>query len=317
MKRISLSFLVILIASLACAFKKNPAYRQARINGAYAKVELHIMDDENNVVPYATVDVFMGMNFRPKGYWIKGNTNSNGVFLVEGKTCGDEIEVMLSKEGFYDSKKKMCFATMGAERDVEDGKWQPYGEDWKIEVRKIRNPIEVTSAKLFIDIVETNLWIGFDMLAKDFVRPFGKGERADFEIRAEWDGKPPIGSKMCNGELRFTQPIAGGCYVKKVVESSYPYVYEARRNDEYTVSGIKVVNRMGEPGSTKIPFREDSILVTRTRCAIDEVTGKLKSATYGYITDFMVSPSWKGKCTLRLFYVFNPTPNDTNLEPKR
>ena len=144
-----------------------------------------------------------------------------------------------------------------------------------------------------------------------------KREESDIEIMAEWDGKAPIGSTMCRGELRFTKPIAGGCYVKKVVESSYPYAYEAKIDAEYAVSNIKVVNRMGDPGFTKVPFREDSVFVTRTRCIVDEVTGKLKSANYGYIKDFMVSPSWKGKCTLRLFYVFNPTPNDTNLEPKR
>ena len=316
MNKLILLLWLIVITSIAFALKKDPAYRQARLKGARAKMELHILDEDGNVVPYVDVSVFMGMNFRPQGYWIKGNTDTNGVFHVEGITCGYEIEVVLSKGGYYTSTKKMCFATMGAERNVEDGKWQPYGEELAIELRRIHNPIELTQQDCFIDICETNRWMGFDMLVKDFVRPFGKGEESDIEIRAEWDGKAPIGSSMCQGELRFTKPIAGGYYVKKVVESYYPYAYGAKIDAEYAVSNIKVVNRMGDPGLTKVPFREDSVFVTRTRCVIDEMTGKLKSANYGYIKDFMVSPSWKGKCTLRLFYVFNPTPNDTNLEPK-
>ena len=314
MKRISAVLLIIGMAFIAFALKRDPAYQLARLKGADAKIELHVIDDESNVVANTCVQVFMGMNFRPEGYWIKGYTSTNGIFLIKGKTCGDEVEILLSKGGYYSSSKKLCFAAMGAELDVKDGKWQPYGGRKDIELRKIRKPVKLMCETLFIDIAETNRWIGFDMSAKDFVHPWGKGVTADLEIRSEWDGKAPIGSKMCYGELRFTQPFAGGYYAKKIVESSYPYVYGARRDDGYAVSGVKVVNRMGSPGFTKVPFREDSVLVTRTRCVIDVATGKLESANYGYIKDFMISPSWKGKCTLRLFYIFNPTPNDTNLE---
>lgn len=317
MKRSSLLLSVIGIVFITFAHKNDPAYKSARLEGADAKIELRIIDDDDNVVPGASVNVFMGMNLRPNGYWIRGTTDTNGFFLIKGKTCGDEIEVFLSKTGHYNSYKKYCFATMGAEHEVKNIRWQPYGDRKTIELRKIHNPVELTHEGLFIDIVQTNQWIGFDMLARDFVRPWGKGKTIDFEIRAEWDGAPPMGSKMCCGELRFTQPTEGGDYVKKITESSYPYVYKACQNDDYEVTNIKVVNRMGDPGFTKIPFREDSVLVTRTRCIVDETTGKLKSANYGYIKDFMVSPSWKGKCTLRLFYVFNPTPNDTNLEQKQ
>ena len=317
MKRTTVLLLVLATTTVAFALKKDPAYRQARLKGAQAKMELHIADDGGNAVADVNVNVFMGMNFRDQGYWIRGRTDTNGVFNVAGKTCGDAIEIYLSQEGYYDSMKIFRFATMGAERDVKDGKWQPYGEEQRIQLRHIHNPIELTQGTLFADIATTNQWIGFDMMAKDFVRPFGKGDTADFEVRAVWDGKSPTESRLCYGELRFTHPVAGGCYVEKVSESSYPYVYCADRNGKYETSSLKVVNRMGEPGLTKIPFKENCVLVVRTRCVIDEETKVLKYANYGYIKDFRVSPSWKGQSTLRLFYVFNPTPNDTNLEPKQ
>ena len=294
------------------ARKLKPEVEKAMQKGALAEIRLKVVDDKGAPVTNAGVRAIMDMP--SDEYSMFGKTDTNGEYVVRGKTNGNYIKFLVGKDGYYDSYKRMTYIQMYAEHDVKDGKWQPYGETQSIQLRRIRAPIELTCGTLFIDIGETNQWIGFDMLAKDFVRPFGKGENADFEIRAEWDGKPPIGSKMCYGELRFTQPFAGGYYVEKVVESSYPYVYEAKRNDGYAALDIKVVNRMGEPGSTRVPFREDSVLVTRTRCVVDEVTGKLKSANYGYIKDFMVSPSWKGKCTLRLFYVFNPTPNGRNLE---
>ena len=44
--------------------------------------------------------------------------------------------------------------------------------------------------------------------------------------------------------------------------------------------------------------------------------GNVKSACYGYIKVFYVDSSWDGMPTVLLSGVFNPTPNDTNLEPK-
>ena len=45
-----------------------------------------------------------------------------------------------------------------------------------------------------------------------------------------------------------------------------------------------------------------------------DADGNLKSACYGFIRIFDADASWEGKPTMRLAGVFNPTPNDTNLE---
>ncbi len=63
----------------------------ARRNGAEAELKKCVVNDEGSVVSNATVKVFMGMNFRPKGYWVNGETDENGVFLVPGKTCGNIV----------------------------------------------------------------------------------------------------------------------------------------------------------------------------------------------------------------------------------
>ena len=80
------SFLLVgcaLIAMQSFALKKDPSYREARRNGAMAKMELRITNDDGVPIPYADVDVFMGMNFRSKGYSITGRTDTNGFFIVK------------------------------------------------------------------------------------------------------------------------------------------------------------------------------------------------------------------------------------------
>lgn len=316
MKRISLSFLVILIASLACAFKKNPAYRQARINGAYAKVELHIMDDENNVVPYATVDVFMGMNFRSQGYWLKGKTDTNGVFTVYGKTCGDEIEIMLSKEGFYDSNKKMCFATMGAERDVNDGKWQPYGERHDLVLRRIHNPVAVKIGKgEFALTKHLNRWLGFDLQKHDFVRPYGIGDTADFEVMIEWNGKWLPDYTGMGVRIRFTVPCSG--YYEQPIFSASKFrgPYSADTGKAFNTAATFDEQVVGPTKRIQHLFDDNKCWVVRSRCKVDE-EGEIISANYSVVHKIGFCGEPDGRGGVRIMGAFNPTPNDTNLEPK-
>ena len=299
-KMLMLAAMTFPCASFARQLK--PEVKKAMQKGAMAEIRLKVVDDRGAPVTNANVRAIMDMP--SDEYSMFGKTDTNGEHVVRGKTNGNYIKFLVDKDGYYGSYRRMTYVQMHAEHDVKDGKWQPYGEEQRIQLRHIHNPIELTQGTLFADIAATNQWIGFDMMAKDFVRPFGKGDTADFEVRAVWDGKSPTESRLCYGELRFTHPVAGGCYVEKVSESSYPYVYCADRNGKYETSSLKVVNRMGEPGLTKIPFKENCVLVVRTRCVIDEETKVLKYANYGYIKDFRVSPSWKGQSTLRLIYVF-------------
>ena len=306
-----------MIASAAFALKQDPDYRKARKDGAEAQVKVCVVDDEGAAVSNASVKVFMGMNFRPKGYWIKGETDANGCFLLQGRTCGDEIEIFVFKNGFYNSKIRLCFSEMGHEYDVRNGKWLPYGMIKKVELRKIRNPAALRKFGFGMgrEVPCTNVWIGVDMLHGDFVKPYGIGERADFEVMVEWDGRTPNQSGYCAASLRFLDDFSGGYYELNIQESEYPYACKAKMDADYSVSQLKVIDRNKAEENGERPFRNNAVLVTRTRCEIDE-KGELKSACYGLIKVFSADASWDGKPTMRLSCVFNPTPNDTNLEPK-
>ena len=313
-------FLVILALAIvsinAIAHKKDPDYLNARRNGAEAQLKVRVVDNEGAIVSNANIRVFMGMNFRPKGYYLEGKTDTNGVFVAEGKTCGDEISIDVIKDGYYSSSKKLSFAKMGFERNVENDKWQPFGEVQNIVLRKKINPINLISFSKLIDVVQTNRWVGFDMKKGDFVAPMGCGKNADFEVKVEWDGRPAWESRYCCAEIRFSNPFTGGYYARNVSESRFPNVYKANPVNPYKETHIQIIDRNGNPHTTRLAFTNDASFVVRVRSVLDEV-GNIKMANYGSITRFNIGPSRRGVALLRLEYVFNPTPNDTNLEPRR
>jgi len=85
MRRLIVTLFMVTVAVSVFALKKDPAYRDARRSGALAKIQIRVVDDLGQNVPNADVNVFMGMNFRPQGYYLKGITNTNGIFVAEGK----------------------------------------------------------------------------------------------------------------------------------------------------------------------------------------------------------------------------------------
>ena len=166
----------------------HPAYLDARRNGAETKIVLKVVDDMGVAVSNATINIFFGMNFRPKGHAIAGKTDENGVFTAIGKTCGDEIEISVGKSGCYPSKRKLCYATMGRERLAKDGRWQPYCDVQQMILRKRRNPVATERFWEFRYTKAINSWIGFDIAKNDFVHPHGTGTTSDFEVFVEWNG---------------------------------------------------------------------------------------------------------------------------------
>lgn len=314
-------FLVILALAIvsinAVAHKKDPDYLNARRNGAEAQLKVRVVDNEGAIVSNANIRVFMGMNFRPKGYYLEGKTDTNGVFVAEGKTCGDEISIDVIKHGYYSSSKKLSFAKMGEEYEVKNGKWLPYGVTEVLRLQPVKRPISLLKHGFGIgkDVPYTNKWIGIDMAIGDFVKPYGKGCVSDFEVMVEWDGRPPVKSDFCAVNIRFLERLAGGYHAEKIIESEYPYVYLANEDATYGIRQFKVVGRDKVHQEKQIPFGSNTIFVTRTRCVLDQ-NGNLKSANYGFIRFLNVDAGWDGKPTMQIAFIFNPTPNDTNLEAK-
>ena len=199
--------------------------------------------------------------------------------------------------------------------EVKDGAWQPRPIAVPLTLKKIHNPGGLMNGAGVYLLPMTNQWCAFDFASKDWVEPNGMGRVADVEFLVEWDGKPPVGSRLCKLKMRFPGRGAGGYFAPTVTESELPYQYEANGNNPFKTEEITVVNRDGDPHFTKVNFREDAELIVRCRCLFND--DELVAANYGSIRGLKVSPSWNSNPTIRFAYVFNPKANDTNLELQR
>ena len=315
--RVKTGVLLLHLLILPCALlarRLKPEIEHAMAYGADAKICLKVCDDTG--IPVTNASVCAVFDMLPKPHSVYGKTDTNGVCIVKGKTNGNKVRFLVGKEGYYGSQKGFSYVPMYAEHEVKDGKWQPYGADEELELRKIRNPLRLVTCGTFFSIPATNFWIGFDMERKSFVKPFGEGGVSDIEIYAEWDGLPPWKSCYCQGKMRMRGTFCGGYYVDNISESDFPYPYAAERHSAYNENSVRVVNRNGTPpnlSATRVPFRQNSSFVIRTRCVLDK-HGNVKSANYGRINDFRINPDSRGLATLSISYTFNPNPNDTNLE---
>lgn len=289
----------------------NADFRAALTKGAELKTLLTVEDDDKKPIEGAEVQIVMPLLY--DNYLLNGVTDSNGCWVVNGTTTGNGVVYNISKEGFYPSKKKISLITMGAEHEVKNGKWQPYGAKERLVLRRIPQTPEIVQYKGIMDVPTTNEWLGLDLEKKDFVNPYGKGEVADLEIKVEWDGLPAWKSQYCALDMRLSGRYSGGYYENNVTESEFPYPYRANLDNAFLERGVRIVDRANLPSKTKIPFPQDKSLVIRSRVVVDKKEN-ITSAHYGCIRKLEIGPSRRGKALLVFSYVFNQVSNDTNLE---
>lgn len=291
--------------------RKSAEYRDALANGAIASVRLLVTDDNGSPVSNAFVRASFDMTtFEEKDSQV---TDVCGQCIVGGRTRGNTITIIVTKEGYYSSRKQMCLIGLEHAHAVKDGRWLPFPIDEKICLRKVMPAARLIDFGEVLVAPVTNSWFGFDLIDRAYSVPYGVGRRSDVEFKVEWDGLPPARSKQCRLLLRFPEEQDGGYYAIISVESSFPYSRCARARFPMLISNFVVVNRNGDPHTTKIPFRKDSEFVFRARSTVD-AEKKPISANYGSIRGLELSPCWAGNPVMRFVYVLNPNPNDLNLE---
>ncbi len=322
MKQILL-FVIILVLipfcfSIGCiafdpdAPKRDPEYSRAVRKGAKAKLELHVVDDEGNPVPDVNVKAIMWMV--TDAYTLNGQTDTNGVFIIKGK-IRNEIVIRLKKDGYYNSEKKIVF--WGKQRQVKNGKWQPYGEKVEVVLRKKRNPTNLIAnhyeTQEFSHTKLLNQWVGFDLRENDFVEPNCKGKIADFEVMIEWDEKIYSDYTGMRVKIRFTEPYSGYYEVPKYLNSDLKSPYTAIPDNITSTLATYYTKKIGDDWE-EYNFDKNSCWVVRSRPVIDK-NGNLVSANYSVIYNINYSWNTKKQGGFSIYRAFNPIPNDTNLEP--
>ena len=321
---ICLMTMVVLRVFSACAFFWGGAttFQEAYSKGAKAKVEFRVVDDAGCPVKGANVNVFFDMADRSKGRRVIAQTDTNGVCVVEEKTKGI-LEIEVSREGYYRSTDLISFIGMGHEHEVENGKWQPWGMVKQITLLPVKNPTaRIADTPDWKWTKEINKWIGFDLMKYDFVEPYGSGKDSDMEVMFDWDGAwRQEEYKGMSLKIRFPVKFAGGYYAERTPGSEYIGIYHANVNAGYTTEftyseRVSSRNKRGYAASyERHLFDLSKVLVVRSRCKLNK-DGTLKTAHYFQLYGIKFSGDSKKGASLKLLSIYNPTPNDTNLEPK-
>ena len=308
---------VVVMGGFNCLAERNlsAAFKDAQTNGADARVRLCIHDEQG--APIADASIRATLSNRVSDYSMYGVTDTNGIYVVSGRTTGDYLQFFVTKAGYYDSWKGISYIEMGKEHEVVGGKWQPFDSVHSIVLRHKQNPAASEIGRgNFALTKHLNCWLGFDIQKHDFVHPHGSGEVADFEVMIEWNGKwyPDYTGMGIN--LRFTMPYSGyyETPVNPVSEFKGPYAADVEKTfcqsatfDEQVVSLTKRIRHS---------FNDNKCWVVRSRCKVDDA-GKLISANYSVIHKINFCGKPDGRGGLRLTGGYNSTPNDTNLELRR
>lgn len=298
------------------------AFDKALRNGAEARVVVSVVDDDGRPVSNATVKAFFEMGLSDGSRSCEKETDGKGIAVLEGKVSRS-IHFRVEKVGHYKSHKKICLIEMGHEYEVRNDKWQPWGIRCDVVLRRIKHP--VASRGVSCDWRRTkalNEWVGFDVEKYDFVKPHGIGEVNDFDVFVSWDGLYNV--REYTGialKIRFSGRFAGGYYVPKYSNSEYGGPYMALTNQTYMANFEFAERPVRDKRGLVVRlegtrFDASKVLVCRSRCKVSD-DGVLRECRYFQISDLEFSCSRDEKAALSFNVIYNPTPNDTNLEPRR
>ena len=317
-KNVTISALTVLcLASHLVYAHSDRAFYHAVQYGATARFIIEVVDDLERPVGGVKITARFDSALKASGELKSFVTDTNGMAVVSGKT-GKSVSLRATKDGYYGSTDEVCFVSMG--QGVKNGTWQPNDFKKIIVLNQMKNPMATrpnVSYGRYTNI--TGKWLGFDIAQYDFVKPNGKGEVADFEVKFEWDGQRGENFHGMDMDMRFPESFAGAYYHERVMQSEFKDAYFASTNATYqktfTFYSRPIRNLAGEiVARNQRHFDATKTLIVRSRCVLND-DGTLKSARYSEITDLSFGCGRKG-AWIMFQPIFNPTPNDTNLEPK-
>ena len=314
MKTVIYSALIITLPILCLAEYDEAAFAQLIRNGAIAKYVYRVVDDDGAPVSNATAHVRFSSYARPQDNadW-RIDTDTNGIFVAEHR-LNEKFTVGIGKAGYYRTYDKINYYGMSAEErlsKVKDGKWQPYGEMRTVVLKKIKNPIKmVVPPSRINEAISLGEWHEYDLVAREWMPPYGNGKQTDVLIRLGLEAKNDISDFRATMDLCFTNSPYSGVYrMQKEQFSEMKSCYVADTNAVYETMVSNLYEKRPHKKTIDTRLTEDSYFVFRIRTTVD-ASGKLVSAHYGKI----LGP-WEFFGTMRTGTVyFNPTPNDTNLE---
>jgi|GEM_PF-1630684 len=288
----------------------TPDVKDAKKNGANAKVTLRVVDSRGNPVPDANVQVAF---FHRGSYPVNGKTDENGFFTAEHMS-GADVHFHASKEGYYRTYRNYWFYREGTPC-AKDGKWMPWNPTLEVVLKEKRAPTRLFEKTVDIELPMRGKRYGFDFAVGELVEPDGKGENADIWLLCDGNMSYPPTQNFTNElTISASQPFAGFVLRRKDMWSEMAVDYEAPV-DGYSHQFLLTIKRSTDKIFENIELGPDEYLIFRTRTKIraeDQIC-----ANYGMIygpIHYGVKSNDREGARVILHYFFNATVNDMNLE---
>ena len=291
-----------------------------------AKITFKVIDESGSVIESAKIGAAIekpkkkGIGSDSKN--IRGLTNQNGLYTVSGDS-EPHIGFSVTKDGYYKSIGRFNDFT-GVSGLYGLRKWKPWNPTITVVLKKIKNPIsmfvaENTGKGITYDppaiLPEEGKDFGYDLIANDWVIPYGQGLHSDFIFKIIVDRYVNSSDYDSTMFLNFTNPDDG----------IQPF-YQAERNGSRLRSSHKApaekykntmsVNKYRKKNEVlKSVDRIDQNYYYRVRTKRDD-KGNIIEALYGKIYgNFIFSlPTANKKGKIYFSYYLNPNNNDTNVE---
>jgi hypothetical protein len=274
--------------------------------GAKGKATFHVVDTDGNSV--AGADISAGFYGGSGG---GGQTDADGLFVVEGKTLnGASLLYTIKKQGFYQTRAEYQLGKRGY-RCIENGRWIPWNPTLRVTLKAIRKPIPMYMKRVSLPVPVRDQPVGFDFEAGDWVAPYGRGSFSDMQLTYSWETGE--GTWARHGFLiGFLNPQDGAYITQKDEYCLLMSEHEARKDAKYAKEFHYAAERTDDRIIQDSKLGEREVMVFRVRAEMDP-QGKIVNARYGKIYGpfkFAQGP----KKLVDFTYYFNPTPNDRNLE---
>ncbi len=289
-------FLVTLVSIAIFVF-------QANANALFknTKFTVLVLSEEGEPVPGIRVGVGLEKNTR----WGTDSSGQTGISGADGKTTftgqsNGHITYGGSKDGYYPSYYDYDFEDLGTFG------WEPWNPELKIVMRKIVDPVPMYArnakfSKLTIPVIGKE--VGFDLIAVDWMPPYGKGLHADFIFYQEkrvaswrdYDAMVRITfSNRKDGIIKINEDLQNGSEFKL-----------PRFAPESGYENNLLIQQRNRPGKAWISgFDRNDNFIFRIRS--QEKDGKIISAMYGKIIGPIEIGPTKDPTGLYFKYYLNP-----------
>jgi len=293
-----------------------------------AKITVKVVDEAGSPIEGAKAVIGFTMP-RQSGGWGSVATGQNdltddeGLFSAEGET-EPHVGLAAMKDGYYRTTDKFNqFKEITG--IIGFRKWQPWNPTVELVLKEKKEPIPLYAVNLHGSkkpLPELGKFIGFDLVARDWVVPHGSGTRKDFLFKIDVNYLKSMFEHDITLTLKFANPDDGilSVYDKPNKGSMLRLPHHAPLSG-YEPELVLRIRRDKTRVYTPQP-RDDQNYFFRVRSESDG-KGNITSALYGKIHGniaYSVQPlDNPTEGIISFSYYLNPKSNDTNLEfdPKK